>query len=131
MSDKITSIIDSIAELTVIELSELKKAFEEKFDVTAAAPMAMAAMPAAAGGGGDAGGDDGPTNFDVILKDHGSQKIAIIKIVKESCGLGLKEAKELVDGVPKTIKEGLPEAEANALKEKLEEGGATVELKGV
>lgn len=129
MSDKITSILDSIAELTVIELSELKTAFEEKFDVTAAAPMAMAAMPAAAGG--DGGGDEGPTNFDVILKDHGSQKIAVIKVVKEVCGLGLKEAKELVDGAPAPVKEGLPEAEANALKEKLEESGATVELKGV
>lgn len=128
MSDKIESILDSIAEMSVLELSELKKAFEEKFDVEAAAPVAVAAAPAA---GGDGGGEAaGPTSFNVILKDHGSQKIAVIKVVKEAAGLGLKEAKEMVDGCPATLKEGANEAEANELKEKLEAAGATVELAG-
>ncbi len=128
MSDKIEAILDSIAEMSVLELSELKKAFEEKFDVTAAAPMAMAAAPAAAGDDDEAAG---PTAFNVILKEHGSQKIAVIKVVKEAAGLGLKEAKELVDGCPAPIKEGANEAEAKELKEKLEAAGATVELAGV
>ena len=130
MSEKLDAIIDSIAELSVLELSELVKALEEKFGVEAAAPMMMGAMPMA--GGGDAGAaDEGPSSFDVILKDHGSQKIAVIKKVKEIAGLGLKEAKEVVDGCPSTIKEALPEDEANKLKEELEGAGATVELKGV
>ncbi len=130
MSEKLDAIIDSIAELSVLELSELVKALEEKFGVEAAAPMMMGAMPMA--GGGDAGAaDEGPTSFDVILKDHGSQKIAVIKKVKEIAGLGLKEAKEVVDGCPSTIKEALPEDEAKKLKEELEGAGATVELKGV
>lgn len=130
MSEKLDGIIDNIAELSVLELSELVKALEEKFGVTAAAPMMMGAMPAAAGGGDDAGSDAGPTNFDVILKDHGSQKIAVIKLVKEIGGLGLKEAKEIVDACPKAIKEGVPADEANKLKEQLEGAGAVVELKG-
>jgi large subunit ribosomal protein L7/L12 len=130
MSEKLDGIIDNIAELSVLELSELVKALEEKFGVEAAAPMMMGAMPAAAGG--DAGGGDaGPTNFDVILKEHGSQKIAVIKEVKGLLGLGLKEAKEIVDGCPKAIKEGVPEDEANKIKEALEGAGAVVELKGV
>ena len=129
MSEKLDGIIDNIAELSVLELSELVKALEEKFGVEAAAPMMMGAMPAAAG---DAGGADaGPTNFDVILKEHGSQKIAVIKEVKGLLGLGLKEAKEIVDGCPKAIKEGVPEDEANKIKEALEGAGAVVELKGV
>lgn len=132
MSEKLDSIIDSIAELSVLELSELVKALEEKFGVEAAAPMMMGAMPMAAAGGGDDGGAAaGPTAFDVILKDHGSQKIAVIKLVKEIGGLGLKEAKEIVDGCPKTIKEKVPADEANKLKEQLEGSGAVVELKGV
>jgi large subunit ribosomal protein L7/L12 len=128
MSDKLESIIDSVAELSVLELSELIKALEEKFGVEAAAPMAMAAMPA--GGGGEAAEDEGPTSFDVILKEHGSSKIGVIKIVKELAGLGLKEAKALVDGCPTPLKEGVAEDEANKLKEQLEAAGATVELKG-
>lgn len=132
MSEKLDAIIDNIAELTVLELSELVKALEEKFGVEAAAPMMMGAMPAAAGGGGDEGAEAaGPTSFDVILKEHGSQKIAVIKKVKEIAGLGLKEAKEIVDGCPKTIKEGVSADEANKLKEELESTGAVVELKGV
>jgi large subunit ribosomal protein L7/L12 len=130
MSDKLNTIIDSIAELTVLELSELVKALEEKFGVTAAAPMMMGVMPAA--GGGDEGGEAaGPTKFDVILKEHGSQKIAVIKLVKEMCGLGLKEAKDVVDGCPKAVKEGVSADEAKKLKEELEAAGAVVELKGV
>jgi large subunit ribosomal protein L7/L12 len=127
MSEKLDAIIDNIAELSVLELSELIKALEEKFGVEAAAPMAMAAMPAAAAG--DAGGGDAePTSFNVVLKDHGSQKIAVIKVVKEAAGLGLKEAKALVDECPKPVKEGANKEEANALKEALEGAGATVEL---
>ena len=126
MSDKITSILDGIAELTVLELSELKTAFEEKFDVEAAAPMAMA-MPAA--GGGDAGGGDAePTSFNVVLKEAGSSKIPVIKEVRAITGLGLKEAKEMVDNVPKAIKEGVSKDEAEEVKTKLEGVGAVVEL---
>ncbi len=130
MSEKLDAIIDNIAELSVLELSELIKALEEKFGVEAAAPMMMGAMPAAAGGD-EGGAAAGPTSFDVILKDHGSQKIGVIKEVKGLLGLGLKEAKEIVDGAPKTLKEGVPEDEANKIKEALEGAGAVVELKGV
>jgi large subunit ribosomal protein L7/L12 len=130
MSDKLNVIIDNIAELSVLELSELVKALEEKFGVTAAAPMAMGMMPMM-GGGAAAEEDAGPTAFDVILKDHGSQKIQVIKVVKENAGLGLKEAKALVDALPATVKEAATEAEAKTLKEALEGAGAVVELKGV
>jgi large subunit ribosomal protein L7/L12 len=127
MSEKLDSIIDSIAELSVLELSELIKALEEKFGVEAAAPMMMGAMPAAAGG--DAGAaDEEPTSFNVVLKDHGSQKIGVIKLVKDMAGLGLKEAKALVDGCPAPVKEGVDADEANKMKEELEGAGATVEL---
>ena len=131
MSEKLDGIIDNIAELSVLELSELVKALEEKFGVTAAAPMMMGAMPAAAGAGDDDGEAAGPTAFDVILKEHGSQKIAVIKLVKEIGGLGLKEAKEIVDGCPKTIKEKVNADEGKKIKEQLEGAGAVVELKGV
>ena len=130
MSEKLDAIIDSIAELSVLELSELVKALEEKFGVTAAAPMMMGAMPMMGGGGGEAAADEGPTAFDVILKEHGSQKIAVIKKVKEITGLGLKEAKDLVDGLPKAVKEKVPQDEANKIKADLEEAGAVVEVKG-
>ena len=129
MSEKLDSIINSIAELSVLELSELVKALEDKFGVTAAAPMAFAAAPAA--GGAAAAADAEPTSFDVILKDAGAQKIAVIKVVKDAAGLGLKEAKELVDGAPKEVKKGLSKEDAGKLKEQLEAAGATVELKGV
>jgi len=125
MSDKLNTIIDEIAGLTVLELSELVKALEEKFGVTAAAPMMMAgAAPAAAAA------EEAPTSFDVILKDAGSQKIQVIKEVRAITGLGLKEAKDLVDGAPKPIKEGVNDEEAKAIKAKVEAVGATVELKG-
>jgi len=128
MSDKLDTIINSIAELSVLELSELVKALEDKFGVTAAAPMAFAAAPVAAAA--DAG-DSEPTAFNVILKDHGSQKIAVIKLVKDIVGIGLKEAKELVDALPKPLKEGISSDDANKLKAQLEEVGATVEVAGV
>ncbi len=128
MSEKIDGIVDTIAGLTLMEAADLLKALEDKLGVTAAAPVAAAAAPAA---GGDDGEAAGPTKFDVILKEHGSQKIAVIKKVKEMLGLGLKEAKEIVDGAPKTLKEGVAADEANKIKEELEGAGAVIELKGV
>jgi large subunit ribosomal protein L7/L12 len=128
MSEKLESIIESIAGLSVLELSELVKALEDKFGVTAAAPV----MAVAAAGGGDAAAAPAAsTAFDVILKDAGSQKIGVIKVVKDAAGLGLKEAKDLVDNLPATIKEGVSEADAKDLQGKLEAAGAVVELKGV
>lgn len=130
MSEKLDTIINSIAELSVLELSELVKALEDKFGVTAAAPMMMGAMPAA-GAGVAAATEEEPTEFDVILKDFGSQKIGVIKVVKDKTGLGLKEAKELVDKAPSTIKEKISKDEADKLRAALEEAGATIEVKGV
>ena len=118
-------IIEAIESMTVLELSELVKALEEKFGVSAAAPVAVAAAPAA---GGEAAAAE-QTEFDVILKEVGAGKINVIKVVREVTGLGLKEAKELVDGAPKAIKEKISKADADALKAKLEEAGATVEVK--
>lgn len=114
-------IIESIKEMSVLELNDLVKAIEEEFGVTAAAPVAAA-------GGGEAAVEE-KTDFDVELVDAGASKIKVIKVVREVTGLGLKEAKALVDEAPKVIKEALPEAEANEVKEKLEEVGAKVELK--
>jgi large subunit ribosomal protein L7/L12 len=128
MSDKIQQVLDTVAEMTVLECSELVKAFEEKFGVTAAAPMAVAAAGPAAGG--DAGADEGPSEFDVILAETGAEKIKVIKEVRAITGLGLKEAKELVDNAPKAIKEGVDEDEGKKLKEQLEAVGAKIELKG-
>jgi large subunit ribosomal protein L7/L12 len=122
-------IVDKIAELSVLELSELVKTLEEKFGVEAAAPMMMGGMMPAAGGDGG-GGDAEPTEFDVILTEIGQEKIKVIKEVRGLTSLGLKEAKELVDGAPKAVKEGVDEAEAKDVKEKLEAVGATVEIKG-
>ena len=130
MADKLEGIVDEIAELTVLELSELVKNLEEKFGVEAAAPMIMGAVAADAGAGGDAG-DDEPTSFDAILKEIGSQKIPVIKEVRAITGLGLKEAKALVDSAPKAIKEGASKEEAEEVREKLEAVGAVVEIKGV
>ncbi|TSE20068.1 50S ribosomal protein L7/L12 [Tepidimonas alkaliphilus] len=110
--------------MTVMELNDLVKAIEEKFGVSAAA---MAAPVAAAGAAAPAAEEK--TEFDVILKDAGSNKVAVIKAVREITGLGLKEAKDLVDGAPKTVKEGMPKADAEAAKKKLEEAGAKAELK--
>ncbi len=129
MSEKIGALLDQIAGLTVLELSELVKAAEEKFGVTAAAPMMMGAMPMAGAGGGGGEAAAEPTEFDVILKDAGGQKIAVIKEVRAVTGLGLKEAKDLVDGAPKPIKTAVPKTEAEEIKKKVEAAGATVEVK--
>ncbi len=125
MSEKITKMIDEIKEMTVLELNELVKAIEEEFGVSAAAPVAVVAGGAAAGG--EAAAEK--TEFDVVLTDAGANKIAVIKAVREATGLGLKEAKEMVEAAPKAIKEGAPKEEAEALKAKLEEAGAKAELK--
>ncbi len=117
-------IMEAIENMTVLELSELVKALEEKFGVSAAAPVAMAAAPVA----GAAAAEE-KSEFDVILASAGGSKINVIKAVREATGLGLKEAKELVDGAPKAIKEKVSKADADALKAKLEEAGATVEVK--
>ena len=118
-------IIEAIESMTVLELSELVKALEEKFGVSAAAPVAVAAAPAAGGAEGGAAKD----SFDVILKDAGASKINVIKVVREVTGLGLKEAKAIVDEAPKAVKEKISKADAEALKAKLEEAGASVEIK--
>ena len=121
---KITDIIDIVKEMTVLELSELVKAFEEEFGVSAAAPVAaVAAAP-----GAEAAAEE-KTDFDVVMTNFGAQKVGVIKVVREITGLGLKEAKELVEGVPSKIKEGVNKDEAEAIKAKLEEAGAAVELK--
>ena len=121
-------ILDGIAELSVIELSELLKEFEEKFGVTAAAPVAVAAAPAA-GGGGAAEAEEEKSDFDVILVSGGDKKIGVIKEVRALTNLGLKEAKDLVDGAPKPVLEKVSKADADKAKAVLEAAGATVELK--
>ena len=122
-------ILDSIGALTVLELKELLDAFEERFGVTAAAPAAVAAAPAAGGGAGAAPAEEEKDEFDVILTGAGAQKIQVIKAVRELTSLGLKEAKDLVDGAPKPVLEKANKEAAEAAKAKLEEAGATVELK--
>ena len=124
MSEKITNIIEEVKALTVLELSELVKAIEEEFGVSAAAPVAVAAAPAA-----EAAAAVEKTDFDVVLKAVGPNKIAVIKAVREITGLGLKEAKELVDNAPKTVKEAVGKDDAEAMKTKLTDSGAEVELK--
>ena len=119
-------LISAIESMTVLELAELVKALEEKFGVSAAAPVAVAAGPVAAA---PAEAVEEKTEFDVILKDAGAEKIKVIKVVRELTALGLKEAKELVDGAPKPIKENVSKEEAEKVKKKLEEVGAKVELK--
>ena len=123
MSEKITAMIEEIKALTVLELSDLVKAIEEEFGVSAAAPVAVAAVA------GPAAAAEEKTEFDVILNDAGAGKIAVIKVVRELTGLGLKEAKALVDEAPKTLKEAASKADAEEMKKKLEELGAKVELK--
>lgn len=117
-------IIEAIKSMTILELNELVKACEEEFGVSAAAPVAVAGGPAA---GGDAAEEQ--SDFTVVLTSPGGEKIKVIKVVRELTGLGLKEAKDLVDGAPSNIKEGVEKAEADAIKAQLEEVGATVELK--
>ena len=124
MSDKVAKLIEDVKSLTVLELSELVKALEDEFGVSAAAPVAVAAAPAAA-----APAAEEKTSFDVVLKDIGQQKIQVIKAVREITGLGLKEAKDLVDAAPKAIKEGVSKDDAESMKDKLTKAGAEVELK--
>jgi large subunit ribosomal protein L7/L12 len=124
-------ILEAIDTMTVLELSELVKAFEERYGVTAAAPVAVAAAgaPAAGGDGAGAAATEEQTEFDAVLTDVGANKILVIKAVRELTGLGLKEAKDLVDAAPKAVREGVTKEEAEAAKEKLAEAGATVEVK--
>ena len=122
--EKIENLIAEIEKLSVLELADLVKAIEDKFGVSAAA-AAVVAAPAGAAGGAAA---EEKTEFNVVLKDAGSNKIAVIKVVREATGLGLKEAKDLVDGAPKTVKEDVAKEDAESMKAKLEEAGATVEL---
>jgi large subunit ribosomal protein L7/L12 len=119
-------ILETISNMSVMDVVELIEAMEEKFGVSAAAPVAVAAGPAA---GGEAAAAEEKTEFDVILASFGSQKVPVIKAVREITGLGLKEAKELVEGVPSPIKEGVAKDEAEEIKKKLEEAGASVEVK--
>jgi len=128
--DKITKLVDEIGKLTVLELSELVKAIEEKFGVEAAAPMMMAGgvMPAAGGEAAAAAAEE-QTEFDVMLTDFGAKKIQVIKVVRELTGLGLKEAKDLVEATPGKVLEGVDKDSAESAKTKLEEQGATVEIK--
>ena len=119
-------IMEAVKAMTVLELSELVKAMEEEFGVSASAPVAVAAAPVAAAGGA---AEEEKTEFDVILASAGASKINVIKVVREATGLGLKEAKEVVDGAPKAVKEKISKADAEALKAKLEEAGATIEIK--
>ena len=128
MSKKQDEILDAISKLTVIELSELIKAMEEKFDVSASAAVAVAPAGAAAPGAASAGGAE-KTEFDVILAAAGENKVSVIKAVRAATSLGLKEAKDLVDSAPKPVKEGVPKKEADELKKQLEEAGAKVEVK--
>lgn len=124
---KVEEVLTTIEGMTVLELSELLTAFEEKFDVTAAAPVAMAAAPV--GGGGDAAAAEEQEAWDVILLTEGDKKIAVIKEVRGLTGLGLKDAKELVESLPKAVLEGAKKEDAEAAKEKLEAAGAQVDLK--
>jgi large subunit ribosomal protein L7/L12 len=125
MSEKVTELVEKIKGLSLVEASELKKALEDEFGVTASAPVAIAAAPAA----GAAAPVEEKTEFDVILKAAGEKKINVIKVVRAHTGLGLKEAKDLVDGAPKTVKEAISKDEAEKLKKEFEEAGATVEIK--
>ena len=128
MSEKVQQLIEQVKELTVLELSEVVKALEEEFGVSAAAPAAVAAAPAA-GGAAPAAAAEEKTDFDVILAEAGQEKVKVIKVVKDITGLGLKDAKAVVDGAPKAVKEGASKEEAEEIKAKLEEVGATVEVK--
>lgn len=124
-TEKVTNLVEEVKTLTVLELSELVKALEEEFGVSAAAPVAMMAGPAV----GAAPAEEEKTEFTPTLTEVGGNKIAVIKVVREVTGLGLKEAKELVDGAPKAIKENVSKEEAESIKEKVEAAGAKVELK--
>ncbi|MDF2753536.1 MAG: ribosomal protein [Gaiellaceae bacterium] len=126
MASGVDTVFDELGKMTVLELVELKNKIEEEWGVTAAAPVAVAAP---AGGGGDAAAAEEQSAFDVVLTEAGQQKIGVIKVVRAITGLGLKEAKDVVDSAPKAVKEGVPREEADSIKAQLEEAGATVEVK--
>jgi len=128
MATDTAKVLETLGKMTVLELVELKKAIEEEWGVTAAAPMAAAA-PAAAGGDGGGAAAEEKSSFDVVITGAGDKKIQVIKVVRAVTGLGLKEAKDLVDGAPGTVKEGVNQEEADSIKAQLEEAGAGVELK--
>jgi large subunit ribosomal protein L7/L12 len=128
-SEKVTGLIEEVKALTVLELSELVKALEEEFGVSAAAPVAFAAAPAGGAAAAAAPVEEEKTEFEVILKEVGPEKIKVIKVVREITSLGLKEAKDLVDGAPKTVKENATKEDAAQIEAKLKEVGATVEIK--
>ena len=125
----VEQIAEELDKLTLLEAAQLSKMLQEKWGVSAAAPVAMAAMPGAGGGGGGAAATEEKTEFDVMLMAAGEKKIQVIKVVRELTGLGLKEAKDLVDGAPKAVKEKVTKAESEDMKKKLEEQGATVQIK--
>ena len=125
----VDTIFDELGKLTVLELVELKNKIEEEWGITAAAPVAVAAAGAPAAGGDGAAAAEEKTSFDVVLESAGAQKIQVIKVVRAVTGLGLKEAKDLVDSAPKPVKEGVNQEEADQIKAQLEEAGATVEVK--
>jgi large subunit ribosomal protein L7/L12 len=130
MATDVSKVLDTLGKMTVLELVELKNAIEEEWGVTAAAPVAVAAPGAgAAGGDGAAAAEEEKDSFDVVLSAAGDKKIQVIKVVRAVTSLGLKEAKDLVDGAPNTVREGVPREEADSIKTQLEEAGATVELK--
>ena len=129
MATDVKNVLDSLGKMTVLELVELKNAIEEEWGVTAAAPVAVAAAPAAGGGDAGAAAEEEKDSFDVILTGTGDKKIQVIKVVRAVTGLGLKEAKDLVDGAPGPVKEGAAKEEAESIKAQLEEAGASVELK--
>ena len=125
----VDTVFDELGKMTVLELVELKNKIEEEWGITAAAPVAVAAPGAAAPGAGDGAAVEEQTAFDVVLTEAGGQKIQVIKVVRAITGLGLKEAKDLVDGAPNPVKEGVPQEEADSIKAQLEEAGAEVEVK--
>jgi large subunit ribosomal protein L7/L12 len=129
MATDTAKVLETLGSMTVLELVELKKAIEDEWGVTAAAPMAVAAPGAAPAAGGDGAAAEEQTAFDVVLTGAGDKKIQVIKVVRAVTGLGLKEAKDLVDGAPNAVKEGAAKEEADSIKSQLEEVGATVELK--
>ena len=129
MATDTAKVLETLGKMTVLELVELKKAIEEEWGVTAAAPMAVAAAGAAPAGDGAAAAAEEKTSFDVVITGAGDKKIQVIKVVRAVTGLGLKEAKDLVDGAPGTVKEGANQEEADSIKAQLEEAGASVELK--
>ena len=128
MASSVDTLFEGLGKMTVLELVELKNKIEEEWGITAAAPVAVAAAGAPAGGDGAGAGEE-QSAFDVVLAGAGGQKIQVIKVVRAITGLGLKEAKDLVDGAPNAVKEGVPREEADSIKAQLEEAGATVEVK--